>query len=45
LKTIALILVRDLGYLMIEVSYMIRESMVHKLQEENPKVEQARLSG
>jgi DNA-directed DNA polymerase III PolC len=33
--------VEDFGYPMIEVSYMLKETMVHKLPEENPKVEQA----
>jgi DNA polymerase-3 subunit alpha len=31
----------DFGYPMIEVSYMLKETMVHKLPEENPKVENA----
>jgi len=37
--------VEDFGYPMIEVSFMIRETMVHKHQEENPKVENARMKG
>lgn len=36
--------VEDFGYPMIEVSFMIRETMVHKQQDENPKVENARMS-
>lgn len=35
----------DFGYPMIEVSFMNKETMVHKNPEENPKVEQARASG
>jgi DNA polymerase-3 subunit alpha len=37
--------VEDFGYPMIEVSYMIKETMVHKHPEENPKVENARMAG
>jgi DNA polymerase III alpha subunit len=33
--------VEDFGYPMIEVSYMNKETMVHKFPEEHPKVEQA----
>ena len=33
--------VEDFGYPMIEVSYMLKETMVHKHPEENPKVENA----
>ena len=34
--------VEDFGYPMIEISFMQKESMVHKFPEENPKVEIAR---
>ncbi len=36
--------VEDFAYPMIEVSFMIRETMVHKQGEENPKVENARIN-
>jgi hypothetical protein len=33
--------VEDFGYPMIEVDFMLKETMVHKHPEENPKVENA----
>lgn len=37
--------VEDFGYPMIEVSHMLKETMVHKHPEENPKVENAMRTG